>query len=107
MASFERAGVSLYYEEYGAGHPLLLFAPGGMRSLRWATFPVSSALRHSCWPRQRPSRGDGSSRMMRLKDSRPRATWMVWRGGSGFAGLIWFEFGSAHLADAEVIMDRV
>lgn len=32
MPAFERAGVSLYYEEYGAGHPLLLFAPGGMRS---------------------------------------------------------------------------
>ena len=32
MPSFERAGVSLYYEEFGAGHPLLLFAPGGMRS---------------------------------------------------------------------------
>jgi pimeloyl-ACP methyl ester carboxylesterase len=32
MPTFERAGVSLYYEEFGAGHPLLLFAPGGMRS---------------------------------------------------------------------------
>ena len=32
MPLFERAGVSLYYEEYGAGYPLLLFAPGGMRS---------------------------------------------------------------------------
>ncbi|HJU11171.1 MAG TPA: alpha/beta hydrolase [Candidatus Binataceae bacterium] len=32
MPSFERAGVSLYYEEYGNGHPMLLFAPGGMRS---------------------------------------------------------------------------
>lgn len=32
MPSFERAGVLLYYEEFGAGHPLLLFAPGGMRS---------------------------------------------------------------------------
>jgi pimeloyl-ACP methyl ester carboxylesterase len=32
MPSFEHAGVSLYFEEYGAGHPLLLFAPGGMRS---------------------------------------------------------------------------
>ncbi|HZO80623.1 MAG TPA: alpha/beta hydrolase [Candidatus Binataceae bacterium] len=32
MPIFERAGVSLYYEEYGAGYPLLLFAPGGMRS---------------------------------------------------------------------------
>src|SRR5262249_59020033 len=32
MPSFERDGVSLYYEEYGSGHPLLLFAPGGMRS---------------------------------------------------------------------------
>jgi pimeloyl-ACP methyl ester carboxylesterase len=29
---FERGGVALYYEEYGAGFPLLLFAPGGMRS---------------------------------------------------------------------------
>jgi pimeloyl-ACP methyl ester carboxylesterase len=32
MPSFERAGVSLYYEEFGSGYPLLLFAPGGMRS---------------------------------------------------------------------------
>jgi len=32
MPIFERAGVSLYYEEYGSGYPLLLFAPGGMRS---------------------------------------------------------------------------
>jgi len=32
MPLFERAGVSLYYEEFGSGHPLLLFAPGGMRS---------------------------------------------------------------------------
>ena len=28
MPVFERAGVSLYYEEYGSGYPLLLFAPG-------------------------------------------------------------------------------
>ncbi len=32
MPLFERDGVSLYYEEFGSGHPLLLFAPGGMRS---------------------------------------------------------------------------
>jgi pimeloyl-ACP methyl ester carboxylesterase len=32
MPTFESAGVSLYYEEYGSGYPLLLFAPGGMRS---------------------------------------------------------------------------
>ena len=32
MPAFERADVSLYYEEYGSGYPLLLFAPGGMRS---------------------------------------------------------------------------
>src|ERR1700722_19384030 len=32
MPSFEHAGVSLYYEEFGSGYPLLLFAPGGMRS---------------------------------------------------------------------------
>jgi pimeloyl-ACP methyl ester carboxylesterase len=32
MPFFERGDVSLYYEEYGSGYPLLLFAPGGMRS---------------------------------------------------------------------------
>lgn len=32
MPVFEHAGVSLYFEEYGSGYPLLLFAPGGMRS---------------------------------------------------------------------------
>jgi pimeloyl-ACP methyl ester carboxylesterase len=32
VPNFERDGVSIYYEEYGAGYPLLLFAPGGMRS---------------------------------------------------------------------------
>ncbi|HZP44521.1 MAG TPA: alpha/beta hydrolase [Candidatus Binataceae bacterium] len=32
MPAFERNGVSLYYEEFGHGYPLLLFAPGGMRS---------------------------------------------------------------------------
>jgi len=32
MPAFERDGVSLYYEEFGAGFPVLLFAPGGMRS---------------------------------------------------------------------------
>jgi pimeloyl-ACP methyl ester carboxylesterase len=32
MPTFERDGVSLYYEEYGSGYPILLFAPGGMRS---------------------------------------------------------------------------
>jgi pimeloyl-ACP methyl ester carboxylesterase len=32
MPTFEHNGVSLYYEEFGFGYPLLLFAPGGMRS---------------------------------------------------------------------------
>ncbi len=32
MPTFERNGVSLYYEEFGSGYPILLFAPGGMRS---------------------------------------------------------------------------
>ena len=32
MPYFERDGVKLYYEETGEGFPLLLFAPGGMRS---------------------------------------------------------------------------
>jgi pimeloyl-ACP methyl ester carboxylesterase len=32
MPTFEHAGVSLYYEEFGSGYPLLLFAPGGMGS---------------------------------------------------------------------------
>jgi pimeloyl-ACP methyl ester carboxylesterase len=32
MPAFERDGISLYYEEFGTGYPILLFAPGGMRS---------------------------------------------------------------------------
>jgi pimeloyl-ACP methyl ester carboxylesterase len=38
---FERPGISLYYEEYGTGFPLLLFSPGGMRSSIpfWARTP--------------------------------------------------------------------
>ena len=32
MPVFERDNVSLYYEEFGEGFPILLFAPGGMRS---------------------------------------------------------------------------
>ena len=32
MARFERDEVSLYYEIHGTGFPILLFAPGGMRS---------------------------------------------------------------------------
>ena len=32
MPTFDRGNVSLYYEEYGSGYPLVLFAPGGMRS---------------------------------------------------------------------------
>jgi pimeloyl-ACP methyl ester carboxylesterase len=32
MPTFERAGVHIHYEEAGAGFPVLLLAPGGMRS---------------------------------------------------------------------------
>jgi pimeloyl-ACP methyl ester carboxylesterase len=32
MPLFEQGDVTLHYEEYGSGYPLLLIAPGGMRS---------------------------------------------------------------------------
>jgi len=32
MPTFKRGDVSIYFEEYGSGFPILLFAPGGMRS---------------------------------------------------------------------------
>jgi pimeloyl-ACP methyl ester carboxylesterase len=32
MPTYSRAGASIYYEEYGSGFPLLLIAPGGMKS---------------------------------------------------------------------------
>jgi pimeloyl-ACP methyl ester carboxylesterase len=32
MPTFERDGISIYYEVHGQGFPLLLFAPGGVRS---------------------------------------------------------------------------
>ncbi len=41
MPTFKRGDVSIYYEEYGSGYPILLFAPGGMRSSIefWANSP--------------------------------------------------------------------
>ena len=41
MPTFKRDDVSIYYEEYGSGFPILLFAPGGMRSNIefWANSP--------------------------------------------------------------------
>jgi len=41
MPTFKRADISIYYEEYGTGYPILLFAPGGMRSSIefWANSP--------------------------------------------------------------------
>jgi pimeloyl-ACP methyl ester carboxylesterase len=38
----ERAGASIYYEEYGSGNPLLLLAPGGLNSSIsfWARMPL-------------------------------------------------------------------
>ncbi len=32
MPTFTRDATSIYYEEHGSGYPLLVFAPGGMRS---------------------------------------------------------------------------
>src|SRR4051812_40364464 len=39
MPVFTRGDVRIHYEEYGSGYPVLLFAPGLMRSSgsRWAT----------------------------------------------------------------------
>ncbi|NOX52094.1 MAG: alpha/beta hydrolase [Gammaproteobacteria bacterium] len=41
MPTFDRAGVCIYYEEHGAGTPVLLIAPGGMKSAIsfWASTP--------------------------------------------------------------------
>jgi pimeloyl-ACP methyl ester carboxylesterase len=41
MPTIDHGPARIYYEEYGAGHPLLLFAPGGMRSsiAFWARSP--------------------------------------------------------------------
>jgi len=32
VAIFSRGATSIHYEVHGAGHPVLMFAPGGMRS---------------------------------------------------------------------------
>ena len=41
MPTFKRNDVSIYFDEYGTGYPILLFAPGGMRSSIefWARSP--------------------------------------------------------------------
>ncbi len=49
MPTFERGDVSLYYEEEGSGFPLLLIAPGGMRSAIgfWESTPWNPIEQHS------------------------------------------------------------
>ncbi len=46
MPKFERGAVSIYYEEFGSGYPILLFAPGGMRSSIefWAKSPFDPTV---------------------------------------------------------------
>jgi pimeloyl-ACP methyl ester carboxylesterase len=46
MPTFTRDDVTLYYEEYGSGYPVLLFAPGGMRSSIefWKKAPFDPAV---------------------------------------------------------------
>lgn len=41
MATFHRGDIELYYETHGSGYPVLLIAPGGMRSAipLWANAP--------------------------------------------------------------------
>jgi len=43
MAFFERDDIKIYYEESGDGFPILLFAPGGMRSTLqvWTNSPFN------------------------------------------------------------------
>jgi pimeloyl-ACP methyl ester carboxylesterase len=47
MAVFERDGTKIYYDVYGEGYPLLLFAPGGMNSVAqmWKERPGSPGER--------------------------------------------------------------
>jgi hypothetical protein len=33
MPILTRGDATIYYEEFGSGYPLVLFAPGGMRSM--------------------------------------------------------------------------
>ncbi|MEM9072608.1 MAG: alpha/beta hydrolase [Myxococcota bacterium] len=54
MPTFTRGGVSLVYEEHGAGKPLLMFAPGGMRS------------RIAAWQRVQPNLIDALSKTYRV-----------------------------------------
>jgi len=46
MPTFTHDGAEIYYEEYGAGYPVLLFAPGGLRSaISWWHAPVGGPPR--------------------------------------------------------------
>lgn len=43
MPKIKKKGTTLYYEEHGAGYPLLLFAPGGLNSVVefWSRMPFN------------------------------------------------------------------
>jgi pimeloyl-ACP methyl ester carboxylesterase len=51
MPVLKRADADIYYEEFGAGYPVLLFAPGGMRSQlgMWRTPPGGPPRVWSDW----------------------------------------------------------
>ena len=74
MPRFEREGLSLHYEEHGAGLPLLLFAPGGMRSSiefweRAPWHPIRELARELSRDRARPAqRGRARARQVRAGD---------------------------------------
>jgi pimeloyl-ACP methyl ester carboxylesterase len=51
MPIFEREDAEIYFEEYGQGFPVLLFAPGGMRSRieMWRAPPSGSPRSWQDW----------------------------------------------------------
>ena len=59
MPVLKRSDAEIYYEEYGAGYPVLLFAPGGMRSqtAMWHAVPGGPPRAWNDWTEVLPRAG--------------------------------------------------
>jgi pimeloyl-ACP methyl ester carboxylesterase len=59
MPTLKRADAEIYYEEYGSGYPILLFAPGGMRSqiAMWRAAPGGPPRAWNDWTEVLPRAG--------------------------------------------------
>ena len=86
MPILKRADAEIHYEEYGTGYPVLLFAPGGMRSqaAMWHSPAGGPPRVWNDWTEVLPGRRlsldrDGSAQCRQVEGRHRRASRMAGR----------------------------